>query len=186
MRPIYSSTMRYSMSAIPPRRCDHPIIRTSAIPRAICDTAVQQRYAMYYHRYHPPSTTANHCQAMNRDTQEIAVQPATLRTAKHTTRRIRDKAIQQYNLQHHPPNSQYASDTAVQPRITTLRYPYSTACSDTTQPLRCARSCTRNGQQYSRELQRYATHTVQHVAIPPSRYQLHAQRQKKRSSGDSV
>ena len=166
-----------------------------------------ERYAMYYHqRYHPPakrysSTTANpYCQAIhtNRDTQAIQ-QYSRLRYVLPSIPPA-EFAIKRYSSTTYsttrPPNSRYASDTEVQPRITTLRYPYSTACSDTTQSLRCAHSCTRNGQQYSHELQRYATHTVQlqHVAIPPSRYilpsmvrsQLHAQRQKKRSSGDSV
>lgn len=153
MRP---TTMRYSSTA---RDTDQPIRLSNTQPnatnlqqyncdtayvrqqyRAICDTAVQQRTTT------DTTRPRNNCNDESRYASDTAVQPATLRTAKHTTRRIRDKAIPVQ------PTASYASDTAVQPRITTLRYPYSTPCSDTTQPLRCARSCTRNGQQYSREL----------------------------------
>lgn len=140
-QPIRLSNTQPNATNLQQYNCDTAYVRQQY--RAICDTAVQQRTTT------DTTRPRNNC---NRDTQAIQ-QYSRLRyvlpsipPAEFAIKRY------QYNLQHHPPNSQYASDTAVQPRITTLRYPYSTPCSDTTQPLRCARSCTRNGQQYSREL----------------------------------
>ena len=137
-QPIRLSNTQPNATNLQQYNCDTAYVRQQY--RAICDTAVQQRTTT------DTTRPRNNCNDESRYASDTAVQPATLRTAKHTTRRIRDKAIPVQ------PTASYASDTAVQPRITTLRYPYSTPCSDTTQPLRCARSCTRNGQQYSREL----------------------------------